>query len=204
MSNIPPGKAKSHILEGDIGFFGNVAALVVSLLDLKRTGILSLKGYELHIDDNCFTFVDHPFLEGEAAIWDILERKSGGFYFLYLPVSHHFRLRADALLLRRAVLKDTQEQEMSTTIVYRQPLQAVVQLPSMRHALVYARQIAPLRFWRCCSEGLRLDQPNCLIKIQNPNQQNLIRALEVEFQELYGTTEPPEEPNFRENDWRLS
>jgi hypothetical protein len=178
---------------------------------MGRTGILSLKGYELHLDDNCFTFVDHPFLEGEAAIWDILERKSGSFYFLYLPISHHFCLRADVFLMRCSALQDTQE-EILKTVVHRKPLQAVIQLPSMRHALMYARQIAPLQFWRCCSEGLRLNEPNCLIKIQNPSRQNLICALEDEFQALLdgefqalcNTPKPQEEANSYESDWRLS
>jgi hypothetical protein len=135
--------------------------LVLTLIESGQNGMVVLPKSELHLENGVFTFVAHPHLEGQAAIEDILSWQRGQFTFLGLPVCHQFSLAAVQLIFEHALQTDEAQH-------HQPPLTAVVNLPNWAAALTYAKHIAPLERWKFSAEGLRLTQPQFVLRIIEP------------------------------------
>jgi hypothetical protein len=161
MLNSMPRTPNFVRFKGQLESYGGASGLVLTLVESGQNGIVVLPKSELHLENGVFTFVAHPHLEGREAIEDILSWQRGQFTFLGLPVCHMFSLGAVQLIFEHAIHTDEAQHRQT-------PLTAVVNLPNWAAALTYAKHIAPLERWKFCAEGLRLAQPQFVLRIIEP------------------------------------
>jgi hypothetical protein len=161
MLNSMPRTPSFVRFKGQLEAYGGASGLMLTLVESGQNGIVVLPKSELHLENGMFTFVAHPHLQGQDAIEDILGWQRGQFTFLGLPVCHMFSLGAVKLIFERALQTDEAQQQQT-------PLTAVVNLPNWATALTYAKHIAPLEHWKFSAEGLRLAQPQFVLRIVEP------------------------------------
>jgi hypothetical protein len=161
MLNSTPRTPNFVRFEGQLSSYGGASGLILTLIESGQNGLVVLPKIELHLENAVFTFVAHPHLHNKEAILDILERKRGKFKFLGLPVCHMFSYPAHDLIFENAHQPQEPEQPQLT---------AVVNLPDLKIALTYAKQIAPLQHWKIYSDGLYLAQPRFILRFKQAQQ----------------------------------